>query len=207
MRCWLDSAHQMPIAKATPRTATDEAATSNVQLERRPAGRFSPSDMRAASSTPVPLASSRRLGVVVAAPASARGNCTMGNDSLRPPTHRLRQLAGTVLSVLASGVLAAGCGGADEPSGAGADRTLTVWILESEPDRIRATKDDVARFARETGLKVDVIGVGDDQLAQRVSDARRTGRLPDVMQLPMASAHAYARDGILDTDAAQDVVD
>jgi multiple sugar transport system substrate-binding protein len=131
----------------------------------------------------------------------------MGNDSLRPPTHRLRQLAGTVLSVLASGVLAAGCGGADEPSGAGADRTLTVWILESEPDRIRATKDDVARFARETGLKVDVIGVGDDQLAQRVSDARRTGRLPDVMQLPMASAHAYARDGILDTDAAQDVVD
>ena len=40
-----------------------------------------------------------------------------------------------------------------------------------------------------------------------MAEARRTGRLPDVLQLPMASAHAYARDGTLDADAAQDVVD
>jgi multiple sugar transport system substrate-binding protein len=40
-----------------------------------------------------------------------------------------------------------------------------------------------------------------------MSAAADAGRLPDVVQLPMASAHAYARDGILSTDAAQDVVD
>ncbi len=50
-------------------------------------------------------------------------------------------------------------------------------------------------------------GIGDDELAQRVSAAARAGRLPDVMQLPMASAHAYAREGIASADAAQDVVD
>jgi multiple sugar transport system substrate-binding protein len=31
--------------------------------------------------------------------------------------------------------------------------------------------------------------------------------MPDVLQLPMASAHAYAREGLLSRDAAQEVVD
>jgi len=132
----------------------------------------------------------------------------MDNDRGRDPTHRLLRFALTVLVGIASFAPAGGCGGSDEPPGTAADRTLTVWVLESEPDRIRAAKDDVARFARATGLEVDVVGVSDDELARRVSDARRAGRLPDVLQLPMASAHAYARDdGILDGDAAQDVVD
>jgi multiple sugar transport system substrate-binding protein len=56
-------------------------------------------------------------------------------------------------------------------------------------------------------VKVELVGIGDDELPGRVSEAGRTGRLPDVMQLPMASAHSYARDGILASDAAQDVVD
>jgi multiple sugar transport system substrate-binding protein len=115
-----------------------------------------------------------------------------------------RRWAAIALAVLA---LAEGCGGDDEPPGALPDRTLTVWILESEPDRIRATRDNVARFAATADLKVDVVGIADDQLADRVSEARRTGRLPDVLQLPMASAHAYSRDGMLSSDAAQDVVD
>jgi multiple sugar transport system substrate-binding protein len=102
---------------------------------------------------------------------------------------------------------AAGCGGSDEPPAPVADRSLTVWILENQPDRIRATEDNVARFARSTGLKVDLVGVGDEELAARVEEARSSGGLPDVLQLPMASAHAYARDGTLSTDSAQDVVD
>jgi multiple sugar transport system substrate-binding protein len=119
-------------------------------------------------------------------------------------TDEQRRWAAIVLCIVA---LAAGCGDGDEPAGPIADRTLTVWILESEPDRIRATRDNVGRFASATGLKVDLVGVADDELAGRVAEARRTGRLPDVMQLPMASAHAYSRDGMLGSDAAQDVVD
>jgi multiple sugar transport system substrate-binding protein len=115
-----------------------------------------------------------------------------------------RRWAAIALSVVA---FAAGCGGGDEPRESVADRTLTAWILESEPDRIRATRGNVARFAAATGLKVDLVGVGDDELAQRVTEARGRGRLPDVLQLPMASAHAYRREGILSSDAAQEVVD
>jgi len=131
----------------------------------------------------------------------------MVGDQQRLPTYALLRAIAIALCVLSIVALAPGCGGSDEPTGAARDRELTVWILESEPDRIRATRDNVARFARATGLKVDLVGVGDDQLAARVDEARRAGRLPDVMQLPMASAHAYARDGTLDSDAAQDVVD
>ena len=51
-----------------------------------------------------------------------------------------------------------------------------------------------------------VVAIGEDQLVPRVERARATGTLPDVMQLPLDSAHAYARDGILDTGAAEEVV-
>ena len=108
---------------------------------------------------------------------------------------------------LAVATFVTGCGGGDEPAGPVVDRSLTVWILESEPDRIRAARDNVRRFGQATGLKVQLVGVADDELAQRVAGARLAGRLPDVLQLPMASAHAYARDGMLNSDAAQDVVD
>jgi multiple sugar transport system substrate-binding protein len=114
----------------------------------------------------------------------------------------------TALSIAVLVSLAIGCGGGEEtPDDAGGGRALTVWILESEPDRVRATRANVGRFARATGFKVDLIGVGDDQLAQRMTEAVRTRRLPDVVQLPVASAHAYARDGIVSSNAAQEVVD
>src|SRR5215210_4875236 len=128
----------------------------------------------------------------------------MDGDCQRHRRHALWRYAATVLSLAA---VASACGGGDEPVRAIQDTTLTVWILESEPDRITATEDNVGRFDQATGLEVQLVGVGDDQLADRVTEAGRTGRLPDVMQLPMASAHAYAREGILSSDAAQDVVD
>jgi multiple sugar transport system substrate-binding protein len=115
-----------------------------------------------------------------------------------------RRWAAIALSVVIA--FAAGCGGGDEPADTVADRTLTVWIIEFEPDRVRATRDNVARFARATGLSVDLVVVG-EELAERVTEARRTGRLPDAVQLPMASAHTYSRAGILSSDAAQEVVD
>jgi ABC-type glycerol-3-phosphate transport system substrate-binding protein len=112
----------------------------------------------------------------------------------------------TVLSLTVLALLVPGCGGSDDNRD-GEEQALTVWILESEPDRLRATRANVARFAKARGFKVTLAGIGDDELAQRMSAAAQADRLPDVVQLPMASAHRYARHGILSTDAAQDVVD
>ena len=111
------------------------------------------------------------------------------------------------LLVLALVGLAAGCGGGGEQRSSDGDRALRVWTQENQPDRVRATEANVAEFARATGLRVELTAIGDDELTDRVADAAKSGRLPDVMQLPMASAHSYARDGTLNRDAAQDVVD
>ena len=121
-----------------------------------------------------------------------------------------RRCALLVAAVLAVALAPAGCGGDDGGGGAGdeerAEQSVTVWILENQPDRVRATIANVAALTRATGIKVRIVGIGDDQLTSRVEQARATGALPDVVQLPLGSAHAYARDGILDTSAAEEVV-
>jgi multiple sugar transport system substrate-binding protein len=107
--------------------------------------------------------------------------------------------------------LAAACGGSGKPAEPTADgarrRPLTLWILENQPDRMRATRANLATFTKRTGQRVNLVGLGDDDLVPRMEEAVRTGRLPDVVQLGMADAQAYAEDGIISTDAAQEVVD
>jgi maltose-binding protein MalE len=88
-----------------------------------------------------------------------------------------RPLVAAALAVLVA--VAAACGGGNgggEP-GAGdtAKRSITVWILENEPDRIAATKANLAILARATGIQVRLVGVGDDEFAGRVSRARPGG--------------------------------
>jgi multiple sugar transport system substrate-binding protein len=117
---------------------------------------------------------------------------------------------GRLLTTLLVCVLVAGCGGGggggDASDGSPPRRgSIEVWIAESERDRVEATRANLAAFTRKTGVRARLEVVGDD-LPDRVAEAARAGTLPDVMQLPMALAHEYARRRILNADAAQDVV-
>ena len=115
------------------------------------------------------------------------------------------------LGLLLLCVLAAGCGGGGDggsSDGSPAARSpITVWIAETEPDRVAAMRRILAAFTGKTGVKATLDVVSEEDFPDRVAQGARDGTLPDVIQLPMASAHAYAREGILDADAAQDVVD
>jgi ABC-type glycerol-3-phosphate transport system substrate-binding protein len=122
------------------------------------------------------------------------------------------RLGPTVLALLVAALTAAGCGGSGprretvdsrDPGRQG----ITVWIIEDEPARVRATRRDLAGFTRHTGIAVDLQAVGEDDLSGAVSTAAGAGTLPDVLQLPLASVHAYAADGLLDSVAAEDVID
>ena len=118
----------------------------------------------------------------------------------------MRRLAAIALITLT----AAGCGGGGgddgERSGPGPREALTVWIEENQPERVRAARDDAAAFTRGTGIDVKVVPLGDDELLGRVADAERDGSLPDVMQVSLADARAFADRGVLDTGAATQVV-
>jgi multiple sugar transport system substrate-binding protein len=104
---------------------------------------------------------------------------------------------------------AAGCFGGED-----ADKTvdpvtrrITVWSLEFQPDRLRATKANMEAFTRMTRIGVELVPIGDDELPSRMARARSTGNLPDVAQLPLDSLHTYARENLLDTTVPQDVLD
>ena len=86
-------------------------------------------------------------------------------------------------------------------------RPITVWSLESEPERLRATRAIAAAFQRRTGIQVHVVGVEEDALPAQVRQAKAARRLPDVMSLPLAAAHAYAREGVTDPEAARRVIE
>jgi multiple sugar transport system substrate-binding protein len=118
---------------------------------------------------------------------------------------RLRTLAlvALVLSTTATGCL--GGSDADEDVGPGRQR-ITVWFLEHQPDRVRATKENLAQFTRRTRIEVDLVPIGDDELPTRMARARSARDLPDVAQLPLDSLHQYAGENLLDTTAVQDVL-
>jgi multiple sugar transport system substrate-binding protein len=113
-------------------------------------------------------------------------------------------------AVLAASVVAllAACGGgrSTTTNAERSDQTIGVWILEDEPARVAAAKADLAVFTKRTGIRVRLRALGDDDLAAAVSSASADRTLPDVMQLPLASVHAYATRGLLDSAAAGDVL-
>jgi multiple sugar transport system substrate-binding protein len=117
----------------------------------------------------------------------------------------MRRPAAVLLALLATAGLAPACGGGGEDRLPGT-RAINVWILENEPDRVAATRRNLASFTTITGIPVRLTSLGDDELTPRMAAARRQRRLPDVVQLPLAAVHAYADDATLDTGAAQDVV-
>src|SRR5918995_2390036 len=113
----------------------------------------------------------------------------------------------TLLIALMTG--AAGCvGGGDADKNVDpVKQRITVWSLEFQPDRLRATEANIAAFTRTTHIGVDLVPIGDDELPTRMARARSTGNLPDVAQLPLDSLHSYAGENLLVTTVPQDVVE
>jgi multiple sugar transport system substrate-binding protein len=107
--------------------------------------------------------------------------------------------------------VAVGCGGDDNGGGGGSGgggETLTVWNNEFQPDRMAATKDDLAGFTKKTGIKTKLVAVPEDQLATLMTNAAAAGELPDVvLGTPLDQSQQYAQEDIFDSDAAQAVVD
>ena len=114
-----------------------------------------------------------------------------------------RTLVVALLGVMV--LIAVGCGGGDGNQGDGTG--LTFWSAEDNPDRVKATQAIVDRFQQQTNIKVTLVAISEDQLSSRVSSASAAGTLPDVLgAVSLGFVHASAADGIIDPDAAADVI-
>ncbi|WP_417267980.1 ABC transporter substrate-binding protein [Celeribacter baekdonensis] len=90
--------------------------------------------------------------------------------------------------------------------GASAD-TLRFWTTEEQPERLARQEAMAADFEAKTGHTVEVIPVTESDLGTRATAAFAAGDLPDVIYHPLQYALPWAEAGILDTDAAADVIE
>jgi multiple sugar transport system substrate-binding protein len=126
-------------------------------------------------------------------------------------THRRRRAC--TAAVLATAVVAslAACSSDDDGGGGGgggdAD-SITVWIVEDLPDRVAATQAIVDSFSTESGVKVELVAVAEDQFNQVLTSNAAAGDLPDVIgAVPLGQVRTLSTNELIDTEAVGEVVD
>ena len=91
-------------------------------------------------------------------------------------------------------------------SAASAD-TIRFWTTETQPERVARQQAMAEQFNKATGHTVEVIPVEEADLGTRATAAFAANDLPDVIYHPLQYALPWAEAGILDTDAATEVVE
>lgn len=122
---------------------------------------------------------------------------------------RATRVAGT--AAVAALVLA-GCsgGGDDGGSGGGGEdgaQQLTVWTPHNTPARMAVQEDVAAAFTEETGIEVNVVGLGAADMNQSIVAGAAAGDMPDVAVVGPDQVASWSAQGLIDTAAAQAAVD
>lgn len=84
---------------------------------------------------------------------------------------------------------------------------LRFWTTETQPDRLAKQQTMAADFEKESGVSVEVIPVDEKELGTRATAAFAAGDLPDVIYHPLQYALPWTEAGILDSDAASEVIE
>jgi len=84
---------------------------------------------------------------------------------------------------------------------------IRFWTTEEQPERLAKQQAMAEEFAKATGNNVEVIPVSENDLGTRATAAFAAGDLPDVIYHTLQYALPWAEAGILDTEAATEVVD
>lgn len=83
---------------------------------------------------------------------------------------------------------------------------IRFWTTENQPERLAKQEATAAAFEAETGIAVEVIPVEESDLGTRATAAFAAGDLPDVIYYPLQYALPWTEAGILDSEAASEVV-
>ena len=84
---------------------------------------------------------------------------------------------------------------------------IRFWTTEEQPERLALQQEMAAAFEEETGIAVEVIPVTESDLGTRTTAAFAAGDLPDVIYHTLQYALPWYEAGILDSDAATEVIE
>lgn len=84
---------------------------------------------------------------------------------------------------------------------------IRLWTPEEQPERIAIQQQIADEFEAKTGISVEVIPVTENDLGTRATAAFAAGDMPDIIYHSLQYALPWAEAGILDTDAATEIVE
>ncbi len=84
---------------------------------------------------------------------------------------------------------------------------IRFWTTEEQPERLAKQEEMAEAFTAETGIAVEVIPVTESDLGTRATAAFAAGDLPDVIYHTLQYALPWVDAGILDAEAATEVID
>ncbi|KXF82305.1 ABC transporter substrate-binding protein [Enterovibrio coralii] len=85
--------------------------------------------------------------------------------------------------------------------------TIRFWTTEEQPERLERQKAMAKDFEKASGTKVEVIPVTESDLGTRATAAFSAGDLPDVIYHTLQYTLPWQEAGILDADAATEVIE
>ncbi|PUB28943.1 carbohydrate ABC transporter substrate-binding protein (CUT1 family) [Promicromonospora sp. AC04] len=120
----------------------------------------------------------------------------------RAATARLT-IAATAAAAAVLTLTACGSGGPES------DGTITVWTVETQPERLAIQEAAMDAWAADAGVETELVPVEEDQVSQLLSAAALSGEdMPDVVNaISPGLVRSFDRDGYLDRDAAAEVVE
>jgi multiple sugar transport system substrate-binding protein len=108
----------------------------------------------------------------------------------------------------------AACGSGDDGNGGGGgggaeagDEKIVFWTPHTTPQRLAIQEQVAEDFADATGIEVEVVGLDAAGANQAIVAGAASGDMPDVVLHRPDQTAAWAEQGLLDPEAAQEIVD
>jgi multiple sugar transport system substrate-binding protein len=92
-------------------------------------------------------------------------------------------------------------------TGGGESVTIKFWSTETQPARLEKTQAIIEGFTAATGINVQLTATDENALPQLMLTNAASGTLPDVVFHPLDFTIGWANAGLLDIDAANEVVE
>ncbi len=88
------------------------------------------------------------------------------------------------------------------------DKTVVeFWTTDNEEERVDAYEAVAARFmAANPDVEIRIVPIEEAGISQRIATAQAANRLPDIVRMGVERVAAFAADGLLDQDAATEVI-